>query len=177
MFYFFNFVFLLLPVKTPAKSVRWAGRSAASRGPRIWARRFRRHTVQTNSHGNSGCGIPFSVSPRGPSPPPGSRPAPSWHRNGSYPSNWREKTETISTAGFRPEWEEPDSEPRLVADKKPANEKPSGLYGVNGVKTKLQSFPSETHQRRWISRAAVFLKCHKCKRNIINITIIKHFIH
>lgn len=53
--------------------------------------RYRCHTVQTNSRGNPGCGTPFSVSPTGPWPPPGSRPAPSWHMNGNYPSIWREK--------------------------------------------------------------------------------------
>lgn len=88
------FFFFTGSVKTPAKSVRWAVWWGARRGPRrrlIWVLRCRRHRVQTDSHGSPGCGTPFSASPRGRSPPPGSRPAPSWRRSGSYPSNWQER--------------------------------------------------------------------------------------
>lgn len=99
-----HFVFLmfsLVSVKTPAKSVWWAVWLGPRRGP--WRRLILglrcRHRVQTNSHGNPGCGTPFSVSPRGPSPPPGSPPAPSWHRSGSCPSNWQEKTQQALTGG------------------------------------------------------------------------------
>lgn len=90
------FFFLFVSVKTRAKSVWWAVWLGPRRGPwrqLIWGLRCRRHRVQTNSHGNPGCGTPFSVSPRGPSLPPGSPPAPSWRRSGSYPSNWQEKTQ------------------------------------------------------------------------------------
>lgn len=93
-------MFFLVSVKTPAKSVWWAAWLGPRRGPwrrPIWGPRCRRHRVQTNSHGNPGCGTPFSVSPRGPSLPPGSPPAPSWHRSGSYPSNWQEKTQRALT--------------------------------------------------------------------------------
>lgn len=96
----FCFMFFLVSVKTPAKSVWWAVWLGPRRGPwrrLIWGLRCRRHRVQTNSHGNPGCGTPFSVSPRGPSLPPGSPPAPSWHRSGSYPSNWQEKTQQALT--------------------------------------------------------------------------------
>lgn len=99
----FHLVFLHLlsvAVKMPAKSVWWA----VWLEPRlllwrlqIWGLRCRRHTVQTNSHGNSGFGTPFSVCPRGPWLPHGSPPAPSWHRSGSYPSNWQEKTQQAWT--------------------------------------------------------------------------------
>lgn len=92
----FFFVCLFVSVKTRAKSVWWAVWLGPRRGPwrrLIWGLRCRRHRVQTNSHGNPGCGTPFSVSPRGPSLPPGSPPAPSWRRSGSYPSNWQEKTQ------------------------------------------------------------------------------------
>ena len=94
---FFSPVF---SVKTPAKSVWWAAWWGPRRGPwrrLIWGLRCRCHRVQTNSHGNPGCGTPFSVSPRGPSLPPDSPPAPSWHRSGSYPSSWREKTQQALT--------------------------------------------------------------------------------
>lgn len=93
-------MFFLVSVKTPAKSVWWAVWLGPRRGPwrrLIWGLHCRRHRVQTNSHGNPGCGTPFSVSPRGPSLPPGSPPAPSWHRSGSYPSNWQEKTQQALT--------------------------------------------------------------------------------
>lgn len=112
----FHFVFLgcfvlffLVSVKTPAKSVWWAVWLGAWRGPwrrLIWGLRCRRHRVQTNSHGNPGCGTLFSVSPRGPSLPPGSPPAPSWHRSGSYPSNWQEKTQqALNTTSLWLQWE------------------------------------------------------------------------
>lgn len=102
-FYFFSLcvsMFFLISVKTPAKSVWWAVWLGPRRGPwrwQIWGLRCRRHRVQTNSRGNSGFGTPFSVYPRGPSLPPGSPPAPSWHRSGSYPSNWQEKTQQALT--------------------------------------------------------------------------------
>lgn len=99
-FRFVFFMFSLVSVKTPAKSVWWAVWLGPRRGPwrqLIWGLRCRHHTVQTNSHGNPGCGTPFSVSPRGPSLPPGSPPAPSWRRSGSYPSNWQEKTQQALT--------------------------------------------------------------------------------
>lgn len=90
------FYIFLVSVKMPAKSVWWA----VWLGPRwgLWRQQIgelhcHHHRVQTNSHGNPGCGTPFSVSPRGPSLPPGSRPALTWHRSGSYPSNWQEKTQ------------------------------------------------------------------------------------
>lgn len=92
--------FSLFSVKTPAKSVWWAVWLGPRRGPwhqLIWGLCCCRHRVQTNSHGTPGCGTPFSVSPRGPSLPPGSRPALSWHRSGSYPSNWQEKTQQVLT--------------------------------------------------------------------------------
>lgn len=99
LFFFFSlgaliFARFLVSVKMPAKSVWWAVCLGTRWGPwhqPIWGPHCCRHRVQTNSHGNPSCGTPFSVSPRGPSPPPGSPPVPSWHRSGSYPSNWQEK--------------------------------------------------------------------------------------
>lgn len=99
-FFFLSTFFPVFSVKTPAKSVWWAAWWGPRRGPwrrLIWGLRCRCYRVQTNSHGNPGCGTPFSVSPRGPSLPPDSPPAPSWHRSGSYPSSWREKTQQALT--------------------------------------------------------------------------------
>lgn len=105
-FAFFSFsafyLFFFVPVKTRAKSVRreacWApGRCSGCR--LLSGLRSHCCTVQTNSRGSPGCGIPFSVSPRDPSPPPGSPPVPSWRRSGSCPSSWWEKTHE---RGFNP---------------------------------------------------------------------------
>lgn len=94
-FVFFSVVFSLL--KTPVKS-----EPAPQKGPEapahsgsrwIWENRFHRRTVRTDSHGNPSYGTPSWAFPTYPWLLPGSRPAPSWHRSGSYPSNWQEKTQ------------------------------------------------------------------------------------
>lgn len=97
-------------VRRRAKSGRWAGLEPGPRRPMSWAPRCRRRTVQTGSHGNPGCATVFSASPRGPSPPRGSRPAP-WRRtSGSSPSSWREETQQeLASAARRSRgrWSEP----------------------------------------------------------------------